>query len=209
MNPEMFRVERYLQDAERIAKDLHAQAGVIDRIIDILFKAWRGRKPVFIVGNGGSASTATHFAADLVKTVVEKPGDVGVKAFALADNIPLVSAATNDWGWDSAYDFLATFWEPEGVVIALSVNGGKGRDKAGVYSQNLLRALRFAKEHGGKAVGFVGNKYAGGVFKDICDECLIVPDGATPLVESFHVLLHHGIVFQLKEMIANYYKESR
>ncbi len=197
--------EAFLKKSAGIADALQEQSKKIADVLEILHTAWLKGSNVFIVGNGGSASTATHFAADLVKTVVDKPGDAGLKAMALADNIPLVSALTNDWGWDHIYDSqLATFWKPDDVVIALSVNGGMGQDKAGVYSQNLLHALNYAKEQGGKAIGLVGDKYAGGLFKDICDVCVIVPDGATPQVESFHVLLCHLITFALKEKLKEF-----
>jgi len=201
-------IEDYLERSRSVANALKDQNDAIEGIIEALFSAWEHRKPVFIIGNGGSASTATHFVADLVKTVVENPGDQGIKAYGLADNIPLASALVNDWGWDKVYDSqLATYWEPGSIVIALSVNGGMGSDKAGVYSQNLLRALQFAKKNEGATIGIVGDKYAGGAFKNICDLCVIVPDGSTPQVESFHVVLTHLITFRLKKMIAEY-KES-
>ena len=193
--------EAFLDRSASIAQNFKGQADKIAAVMEILFTAWLKKSWVFIFGNGGSASTATHFAADLVKTVVEKPGDPGLKAVTF-DNGALNSALINDWGWEKLFDAqLATFWEPESVVVAISVNGGVGSDKVGVYSQNLLRALEFAKKNGGRTIGFVGDKYAGGKFKDICDVCVIVPDGSTPQVESFHVLLTHLITFGIKEKI--------
>ncbi len=206
---EQFRAyaKSFLGYSSLIATMLESRADEIAAAMEILFTAWQKRSPVFIVGNGGSASTASHLAADLVKTVVANPGEAGLKATALVDNIPLVSALTNDWKWDRVYDAqLATFWEPGGVVIAISVNGGVGQDKAGVYSQNLVRALTYARNNGGRTIGLVGEKHQGGAFKDICDVCLIVPASDTPQVESFHVLLCHLITFGLKEKIREYYE---
>src|SRR3989344_4798760 len=112
-------VDKYLDDSIETKKEIKKQAKAIEKVTDTLFVAWKDSKPVFVVGNGGSASTATHFAADLVKTVIDTPKQKGIKAMALVDNIPNVSAATNDWGWPEVYNgTLNTFWEKGAVVIA-------------------------------------------------------------------------------------------
>jgi D-sedoheptulose 7-phosphate isomerase len=172
----------------------------VARIIDILFVAWKNGNNVFLIGNGGSASTATHFASDLVKTVVDSPDKRGLRATALVDNIPLSSATVNDWGKEHLFTApLRTFFNPGDIVVAFSVHGGAGRDKDGAWSQNLLQAIQYAKDHGGKTIGFAG--FDGGAMKDLCDECVVVPADSTPLVESLHVLLTHLITFRLKELI--------
>lgn len=172
----------------------------LDKIIEILFKAWQERRMVFLIGNGGSASTATHFASDLVKTVIDSPDKRGLKAVSLADNIPLASATVNDWGKENLFIApLHTFFSPGDVVIVFSVHGGAGKDKDGAWSQNLLKAIQYAKDNGGKTIGFAG--FDGGAMKNLCDICLVVPADSTPLVESIHVLLAHFITFRLKEMI--------
>ncbi len=199
---------KYWSDSKLLIDKLAGEEASIIRVVDALFEAWKNRKPVFVIGNGGSAGTATHFAADLVKTTINAPTDKGVKAMALADNIPLISAATNDWGWSDVYSgALNTYWEKGGVVIAFSVHGGAGADKAGVWSQNLLKALQFAKDNGGTAVGFSG--FDGGAMKGLCDISVVVPADSTPLVESFHVVLFHLITFCLKEKIAKELKHSK
>jgi len=200
-------IKGYLEDVKQIADDLlKNQMGQIEKIIDILFIAWLQHRWVYVMGNGGSASTATHFAADLFKTVINGPNESGIKAVALVDNIPLVSAIVNDWGWNRVFDGqLATFWEPGGVAVGISVHGGAGKDKAGAWSQNILSGLRYAKTHGGKVIGLAG--FDGGPMKDYADACVVVPANSTPLVESFHVVLHHLIVFRLKERIEEYKTE--
>src|SRR3989344_5310692 len=143
-------VRSYLENVKDVSEKLKEQEEKIVKAIEILFDAWKNDKWGFIVGNGGSASTATHLVADLVKTVVEKPGEKGIKAIALVDNIPLNSALVNDWGWASVYEEqLRTYWIPGSVVIGISVHGGSGKDKAGAWSQNLLKAMQFAKDNGG------------------------------------------------------------
>ncbi len=89
-------INSFLTQSSEISEKLKSYEPEIEKVIDALFSAWKNNKPVFVVGNGGSAGTATHFVADLVKTVIDSPTQKGVRAMALADNIPLISAATND-----------------------------------------------------------------------------------------------------------------
>jgi len=191
-------IQKYMDDVSQIAGTVSSQD--IEKVIDILFEAWRKDKQVFTCGNGGSASTATHFACDLAKTVGSE-GKRPFRAECLNDNIPLVLALVNDNGFDDLFsEQLKTKFNPGDVVICLSVHGGAGKDKAGQWSQNLLKAMLYARENGGKSIGFSG--FDGGPMKEIADACIVVPANSTPLVESFHLVLEHLIIFRLKEMIA-------
>jgi D-sedoheptulose 7-phosphate isomerase len=172
----------------------------IEAVIQLLFEAWQNGKQIFLIGNGGSAGTASHFSADLNKCTACN-GKRRMKAISLVDNVPLVSAITNDDGWENVYtEQLQNFFTPGDVLIAFSVHGGSGSDKSGPWSQNLLKAMRYVSEHGGKTIGIAG--FDGGYMKELADECLIVPAHSTPQVEAFHVLLHHLIAFRLAEKIA-------
>lgn len=198
----------FLKDSEEICRNLATQEDKISEIADTIFSAWKNNKWVFIVGNGGSASNATHFVGDLVKTVVDSPEQKGVKALGLNDNIPLVSAGTNDWGWGDAYTAgLNSYWEEGSVVVAFSVHGGSGSDKAGSWSQNLLKTLQYAKDNGGKAIGFSG--FDGGAMRKLCDTCVVVEKDSTPLVEGFHAVVFHAVVFRLRELIQNHYSNLK
>ncbi|MBA2450929.1 MAG: SIS domain-containing protein [Chloroflexi bacterium] len=191
-------ISEYLDGMRQITETISREA--IDDVIEALFDVYRRGGTIWICGNGGSASTATHFACDLTKATI-RPGKPRVKAMALADNIPLVSALTNDDGWDLVYlEQLKSFFRDGDAVIGISVHGGAGQDKAGAWSQNLLRALEYAKEHGGTAIGLAG--FDGGGMKTLCDHCIVVPYDTTPHVESYHVALHHLIAFCLAEKIA-------
>ncbi len=191
-------VRAYLGDMRQIAEKI--AAADIDKTIDILFQAWRNGNRVYTCGNGGSASTATHFACDLIKTI-ESAGKRGFKAECLNDNIPVMLAYINDNGFDNLYiEQLKTKFQPDDVLICLSVHGGAGKDKVGMWSQNLLKAIKYAQWSGGRAIGFSG--FDGGPMKEVCDTCITIPAYSTPLVESFHLVLEHLIVFRLKEMIA-------
>jgi len=187
----------FLNGIQQIAATIDQAA--IDRSIELLYTAWERRNTVFTCGNGGSASTATHLAADLFKcTLVE--GQPRLRALSLVDNIPLVSALVNDNGWDQVYlEQLKTLFRPGDVLLAISVHGGSGRDQAGQWSQNLLRAMQFARENAGYAIGFSG--FDGGAMKQLADVCIVVPFETTPHVESFHVVLHHLVTFCLAERI--------
>lgn len=174
------------------------------RVIDVLFECYKKGGTVFTMGCGGSASTATHFAADLAKTTMvdDKPG---FKAIALVDNIPLVSAWTNDKGWGTIFDGQLRAWLTKNdVLVGFSVHGGSKRgDEAGPWSQNLVSAMKLAKERKARIIGFSG--FDGGAMKEMADACLTIPTQSdifgTPLVEAMHVVLHHGIIFDLKERI--------
>jgi len=197
MDNETF-ISLFLQEVESMIKRLSREE--IDGVIELLYKAWREDKQVFLAGNGGSASTATHFASDLAKfSSVE--GKRRFRAIALTDNIPLVSALTNDLGWENIYVEQMKNWMRKGdILVVISVHGGSGADRAGAWSQNLLKAAKFAKNNCGKVVGLAG--FDGGVLKQIADACIVVPINSTPHVEGFHVVLTHLICARLRELIA-------
>src|SRR3970040_2165367 len=93
-------INRYLGEMQTIIERLSREE--IDRAIEVLFDAWRSDRGVFLMGNGGSASTATHFACDLSKvTIVE--GQKRLRAISLTDNIPLMTAWINDNGFDNLF----------------------------------------------------------------------------------------------------------
>jgi D-sedoheptulose 7-phosphate isomerase len=187
----------YLGGIETICKRIDRSA--ISRSIDLLWECWRNGKQVFLIGNGGSASTASHFACDLAKcTIVE--GKPRLRVQSLVDNVPLITALTNDWGWNSVFvEQLKSFFQPDDLLIAISVHGGAGKDRADAWSQNLVQALQFAKSRRGKTIGLSG--FDGGLFNEVCDVNLVVPYETTPHVESFHVTMHHLITFCLAERI--------
>lgn len=190
-------VQAFLSEVRHICDSISQKE--IGRTIDTLFEAWKNEKTIFIIGNGGSASTATHLAADLVQCTLS-PHKKRVKAVSLLDNLPLLSALVNDRGWDNVYtELLKTYATKGDVCIAISVHGGSGKDQAGAWSQNLLQGLAYMKDIGGSTIGLIG--FDGGAMKDLVDIPIIVPANFTPLVEGFHVVLHHLIAAQLREKI--------
>jgi D-sedoheptulose 7-phosphate isomerase len=198
------RTDEYLSEVSKIVSDLDRED--IDKAISILYGAWKADKQVFVIGNGGSASTSTHFACDLNKWVSDE-ADRKFRAFALVDNIPLVSALTNDNGWGEVYvEQLRNFFREGDVLVAISVHGGSGSDKAGPWSQNLLRAVKYVKDNGGKVVGLSG--FDGGVLKKAADACVVVPAESTPQVEGMHLVLTHLMSEQLRALISTKGKKT-
>ena len=195
----MARTQEYLEEVSQIVAKLDRAS--IDKAIGIFYDAWKSDNQVFVIGNGGSASTATHFSCDLNKWVSDE-ADRKFRAFSLVDNIPLVSALTNDNGWsDIYYEQLRNFFRRGDVLVAISVHGGSGSDKAGPWSQNLLKAVKYAKENGGKVVGLSG--FDGGVLKTASDACVVVPANSTPHVEGMHLVLTHLMCEQLRGRISS------
>lgn len=205
-------IRAYWAEAEGVIESvLGDQSGQIDSIITLLFDAWQKDVPVYVMGNGGSASSASHFAADLSKTIHDAPGKRGIRALTPWDNIPLVSAIVNDRPKEDIFSaWLDTHYEQGGMGVGVSVHGGSGTDVGGKWSQNLLKGLQYIKDRGGKTIGFSG--YDGGPMKNLVDVCVVVPVQTpaigTAMVESFHVMIQHLIAFRLKEVIGNHAAEK-
>jgi D-sedoheptulose 7-phosphate isomerase len=193
-------------DGIKSASDMISR-DAIESAVEILYEAWHEGKRVFVIGNGGSASTATHLACDLAKNVTGDDGQ-GLRAMSLNDNIPLVSALTNDNGFENIFsEQLRTWLEKDDVLIAISVHGGSGKDKAGAWSQNLIKAVTFARSKGAKTIGITG--FDGGLLKELVDVWINTPSNATFQVEPLHVIVHHLICECLKERIKSSKIESR
>ena len=159
----------------------------IAKVIEVLGEAHDRGNRIFIFGNGGSAATASHFASDLAKGTIcgDKPR---FKAFALTDNIPLLSAWANDTDYSSVFaEQLENFVEPRDIVIAISGSGN---------SLNVLNGARVAKAKGATTIGFIG--FGGGRLKDLVDIPLIVPCHNMEQVEDIHLLLGHVITTCLR-----------
>jgi D-sedoheptulose 7-phosphate isomerase len=191
-------IDSYMKETEEIIQNI--DRAEINRFIDILFEAWKNGKKVITMGNGGSASTASHFAGDLLKTVANDSSQKeirnvqGFKAICLNDNQPALTAWINDSGWENAYaGLLNTLLEEKDVILLVSVHGGSG------WSGNMVKAMELAKKKNAKIVGLAG--FDGGKMKELSDSCIVVPKNSTPHVEGFHGVLQHCIVFRLKELI--------
>ncbi len=202
MSKSGFAANEYFHLISKLAQQFR-NSSEYNQTLDILMNCRANGGIVFVMGCGGSASTATHFAADLAKTTLSKyKNRPGFKTISLVDNIPLNSAWANDEGWGNIFSGQLKAWITEkDVLVGFSVHGGSGSGNAGPWSQNLVSAMSLAQERGAKIIGFSG--FDGGAMKQMADVCLVVPveeePYGTPAVEAFHVVLHHGIIFDLKE----------
>ncbi len=162
----------------------------VDRIVDILWSAYLDDKQVFIMGNGGSASTASHFACDLSKgTVVENKRRLRV--ISLNDNMALVTALSNDFSYEEVFkEQLVNLVNPGDIVIALTASGN---------SPNILRAVEYAKNKGAISIGLIG--FDGGQLKAIVDEMIIAESNNYGHIEDIHLALEHIISQCLKQRL--------
>ncbi|MCX6750274.1 MAG: SIS domain-containing protein [Candidatus Pacearchaeota archaeon] len=205
MNNKEF-IEEYLRGTAEISNSVNIEE--IEKFIEILFEAWKNEKKVITMGNGGSASTASHFAGDLSKTVINPSSEKeivkhkkGFKAICLNDNAALLTAWINDCGWDNVYSgALNTLLEEGDVVLLVSVHGGSG------WSGNIVEAMKMANKRNCKILGLAG--FDGGKMKEMADVCIVVPKNSTPHVEGFHGVLQHMIIQRLLELITEYSQNS-
>ena len=98
-----------------------------------------------------------------------------------------MTALVNDEGWDKVYSYqLENLMDDGDYLVVISVHGGVGQDKVGLWSQNITIASKMIQERGGKVIGFVG--FDGGAIKTLADACVTVPIESTPHVEGFHLI---------------------
>ncbi len=162
----------------------------IAQVVDVLEKARKKRRSIFLFGNGGSAATASHFASDLAKGAI-CPGKPRVKAFALTDHIPLVSAWANDSDYGNIFDEqLRTFIEAGDIAIAISGSGN---------SANVLNGVKAARAKGALTIGFIG--FDGGKLKEIVDIAVVVPIHNMEQTEDIHLLFCHVITTCMREPV--------
>ena len=160
----------------------------INQVIDLLHAARLERRQVFIMGNGGSASTASHFVCDLGKNTrfSELPN---FKVIGLTDNMAIFSALANDEGYDSVFaQQLTSFVQPGDIVVGISASG---------KSPNVLRAIEVANKAGAVTVGFTG--FDGGRLGDMVQIHVHVPSDSIEHVEDIHLSLEHMISQALRE----------
>ena len=183
----MDAVERYLAEVAEMTMAL--PRAEIRRVVQAVREARDRGQQVILLGNGGSGATASHMACDLAKTSIVA-GARRIKAFALTDNAPLITAWANDLTYEDAFaEQLVNIVQPGDLVIAISGSGN---------SVNVLRAVGVAKAAGARTVGLTG--YPGGRLKEIVDISVIVPSCRMEQAEDAHLILNHAISVALREL---------
>jgi D-sedoheptulose 7-phosphate isomerase len=161
----------------------------VEEVISILQQARICGQQVFIMGNGGSASTASHFACDLAKNT-RSPGWPNFRVIGLTDNMAIFSAYANDEGYENVFcNQLASLVRPRDVVIAISGSGN---------SANVIKAVEMANNMGAMTVGFTG--MTGGKLKEISRLAIHVPAMRIDQVEDIHLIMEHMIVSTIKKI---------
>lgn len=160
----------------------------VAEVIDILQRARVEGRQVFIMGNGGSASTASHFVCDLAKNtrLHERPS---FRVIGLSDNMAIFSAFGNDDGYDNVFALqLANLIREGDVVIGISTSGN---------SPNVLRATELANEYRAQTIGFTG--FDAGKLGAMVHCHVHVPSDCIEQVEDIHLMLEHLITKALRE----------
>jgi len=183
-------IQNYINGLRNCLKELSMQN--LEEVAEIIFNAYKKTKQIFILGNGGSASTASHFARDInIGTAVE--GKPRVRAISLTDNIALITALSNDIDYSSIFEQQLIGQLNEGdVVIAISASGN---------SSNVLKAIKFARGNGAMTVGFTG--FGGGKLKELAHKCIVLSSNDYGQVEDIHLSLAHIISYLVKERIVS------
>lgn len=182
MNP----IRRYITELHQTLDQLPVDT--IQEVIDLLYQARIDGRQIFILGNGGSASTASHFACDLGKNA-RRDDFPPFRVIALTDNMAVFSAYANDEGYENVFaSQLASFVKPEDVVIGISTSGN---------SPNVLRAIELANQVGARTVGFTGSD--GGQLGTLVGYNIHVPSTCIEQVEDIHLVLGHLICTVLRQ----------
>ena len=182
-------IESFLKEQELCLEQISKEKKTIEKIIKILIQARDKEKKIYTLGNGGSASTASHFVSDLLKTAITK-NNKRFSAISLADNIPVMLAWSNDTSYDDVFvEQLKNFLSKGDIVIGFS---GSGK------SRNIIKTMKYGKKNGAVCIGLTG--MSGGDFPKICDVCLVVPSNDMLAIESAHVTLCHCIISAIRKL---------
>lgn len=184
--------KKYLEELIKTLGSLNLKD--FDGIVNILLKAYKENKQIFIMGNGGSAALASHFACDLGKGTLQNVHDDKEKRFrviSLADNTALMTAYSNDLNYEQVFSQqLKNLANAGDIVIGISASGN---------SKNVINAIELAKKNKVITIGLLG--FDGGKLKDIVDFKIWVNIHNYGIVEDIHLALQHTICFTIKKRL--------
>ena len=178
---------------DRFQRELSkVDAASIQRWSDALFSAWQDQKQVFIIGNGGSGTTASHLAEDLAKGTIPDASlndeeFQRLRVQSLTDNVGWIMAVGNDLAYDQIFvQQLMNLAQAGDLLIAISGSGN---------SPNILNAVDWANRHGVKTFGLTG--YSGGRLQGMQQDGIHVALDDMGMVESIHLGIHHWVLNDL------------
>ena len=164
---------------------------LLARAAELLLECHRRGSTVFVVGNGGSAATASHFACDLAKGT-RTEGLPAFRVVPLTDNIPMLTAWANDTSYDRVFaEQLAGLVRPDDVVIVISGSGN---------SPNVLAVVDVAQQTGAATIALTGA--SGGQLRRRADLTVRVPAEAIEQVEDAHLAIAHSLCVALRARLA-------
>lgn len=175
-------ITEYINKETMVLKSLNVDK--LSIIINLLLDALENEKRIFVFGNGGSGSTASHIYNDFNKAIF-KNTDKRFKVVCLNDNIPIVLAIANDEGYEEVfrYQLKNACLKKDEIIIALSGSGN---------SKNIINAINYAKSVGTIVIGFTG--YDGGELKKISDYSIDTNICNMQITEDIHLMLEHLII---------------
>lgn len=194
------RDQEFHQDAGRSIKEYFRELNElvpqlpysdIATIASTFLDAFTEQRTVYVFGNGGSAASASHMMCDMTKGAGGLNADQRPRVMALTDNVSLISAWANDFGYERIFsEQLKTFVKPRDVAFAVSTSGD---------SPNILLALETAREYGAITVGLAGCR--GGQMKALCDVCAVVPSENVQVIEDLHHAVMHSIFTAVRDSL--------
>ena len=184
----MKQIQEYISTLQQTMEQLPRQ--FIADVIAVLQRARLQDNQVFIMGNGGSASTASHFVCDLAKNT-RREGLPHFRVIGLTDNMAIFSAYANDEGYENVFSKqLANLIRPDDIVIGISASGN---------SKNVLNAMEEAQKYNVTTIGFTG--FDGGRLAQMVNINIHVKSNIIEHVEDIHLMLEHMIVKTIKEHV--------
>lgn len=184
--------KKYVSSLKNVLDRLPWEA--VDGVLQAIEEAYHRRAQIFVIGNGGSAATASHMMNDLCKGTVGHKGDAPWPRFrviALTDNVSLMTAWANDTDYNHIFsEPLKTLAQHGDVLIAISASGN---------SPNIIVAVEAAKRMGVKVIGLAG--FGGGQLAKMADVAFVVPSNEYGPVEDVHMILDHIITGYLYEKL--------
>ena len=176
-----FSVSNYLTAHTQLAK--HLDSDVFQKGIDMINVAFAAGKKIITCGNGGSASTASHYITDWNKMVNLSTGKK-FRGISLCDNIGLITAYANDLSYADVFAGQVDNLMDQGdLLVAVSGSGN---------SPNIINAIQAARRAGGNVLGIVG--YDGGKMLPMCDHSVWVQSFDMQLCEDIHLMFGHMVM---------------
>ena len=181
-------IKNYIDTESRVLNALDVDA--INDAMNLIMETRERGSDVYVFGNGGSASTASHYAGDFNKGLSEALGGEKFRFQCLSDNIPAMMAIANDYCYEDIFiRQLQGKLRKGDVVIGISGSGN---------SENVVRAINYAKEIGAKSIGVTG--YTGGKVKNLVDISLHADIDDMQIAEDIHMVFNHLMMSVLCKM---------